>query len=198
MADLKRERIGIMSILNDAPSHQSNEESLKSLRTGVGRAGKLHNVAAEAITLRSKSLCPDHSVITLTLLGLAREVANGVGVETIRKAMLEELDRSIANLIGCCRAATQDSPNVQTQCAANIEIAPSPATPGLAAQSLMLGTIGEKLRDIAAVINGHSTAEVKGYDGAGQPCSDRRLTPSTSPLTGVISYSSSLNECWFW
>ena len=133
-------------------------------------------------------------VISLALLLVAREVASELGCGRIGQALAADLDRMIAELV--CHIPWEESQTAQQSRNAitGIEVA---AAFDLAARYLAPGTLEEKLCRARQLIHSDALPATTAKNESNRTASGGALK-SGSPLAAVISYSSSINEFYFW
>jgi hypothetical protein len=185
-----------MNTSSDTPVNQPQKDVLQPLPCGAGAFRVSEKIDSNVGTLLNAEVRPNSrqaAVAMLFALVVARQIAARMESGTTKERVLQDLEPSIAKIIEHTCSEIRDLPSAQDE-----GVSP------VAALSLVFQRFTEAAREdflqMAGQVLQSGTAVQKVRDETSRETVDgRRSTgPSASPLASVISYSSSLHECWFW
>ncbi len=191
-----------MNTSTDTAVNPSQEDLLRLLLCGVGAVcdsekGDSNEVALPTTEVRQTS--GKAAAAVLFALFVARQIAARMEDGIAKEKVLQDLERSIATLIERSCSEVRELPSAQGQGVLDKALAPVAAALGLLFQGFNEAVRKDLLRMVAQVLQSDTAAQ-KPRDETSSKTVDglRTNEPSASPLADVISYSSSLHECWFW
>lgn len=191
-----------MNTSTDTPVNQSQGDLLQLLLCGVGAVCGSEKIDSNEATLPNAEVRPTSwktVAAVLFALFVARQIAARMEDGIAKEKVLQDLERSIANIIEQSCSEIRDLPSAQDGGVSDKAFAPVAAALSLAFQRFT-EAVREDLLRMAGQILHSDTAAQKVRDETSRETVDGRRSngPSASPLASVISYSSSLHECWFW
>ncbi len=174
-----------MNTSSDTPANQSQEDLLQLLLSGVGATSLLEKIDRIKFQPTSGEL----AAAMLFAFVVARSIAVRMEYGIAKEKMLQKLDRSIADII---------APSAQDRGVSGKAFAPAAATLSLEFQRFTEAVREDFLRMAGQILQINAAQKVRDETSRETADGCRSNGPSASSLASVISYSSSLHECWFW
>ncbi len=191
----------IMNTSTDTAVNQSREDLFQLLLCGVGAVRSSEKSDRNEVTQPTAEVqqTSKDAAALLFALFVARQITARMEDERVKETVSRDLDRSIATLIERFCSEIRELPSAQSQGVSDKALAPVVGALSLLFQGFTETVRADLFRIISQILQSDSAIQKlrektspKTIDGPSAK------ETSASPLADVISYSSSLHDCWFW